>query len=190
MIDAPAPFNRAMSWVNYLLDVRGELYWRVNAADRANTSWSNQWLAGGNGDGSLTYPGTPAQIGGTTFVPVASVRMKLIRDGLEDLEYMYLAEAKVGRAKVLEVVRSVVRAAYDFEHSAEPWLAAREAGGADRGPPPRSPSTSSTSAPRLAAASPAPPRSRRRRRRERCRRRRGARPAGLLLTGASRSPRT
>ena len=126
MIDAPAPFNRAMSWVNYLLDVRGELYWRVNAADRANTSWSNQWLAGGNGDGSLTYPGTPAQIGGTTFVPVASVRMKLIRDGLEDLEYMYLAEAKVGRAKVLKVVRSVVRAAYDFEHSAEPWLAARE----------------------------------------------------------------
>ena len=97
-----------MSWVNYLPDVRGELYWRVNAADRANTSWSIQRLAGGNGDGSLTYPGTPSQIGGLTFVPVASVRMKLIRDGLEDLEYMYLA-GEGGTPKVLEVVRSVAR---------------------------------------------------------------------------------
>ena len=43
----------------------GELYWSVNAADTRYTgqgdgisSWDQQWLAGGNGDGSLTYPGT------------------------------------------------------------------------------------------------------------------------------------
>ena len=57
----------------------------------------------------------------------ASIRLKLIRDGLEDLLYMQLAEKAAGRQAVLEVVRSVVREAYDFEHSPEPWASAREA---------------------------------------------------------------
>merc|ERR1711864_61826 len=97
MIDAPATFNRAMSWASYNYDIHGELYWGTNAADNVynvpnRSSWDTQWLAGGNGDGSLTYPGRPSVIGGDKFVPVASLRLKLIRDGLEDLEYMYLLE--------------------------------------------------------------------------------------------------
>jgi hypothetical protein len=132
MIDAPATFNRAMSWMAYLYDIRGELYWGTNAADGVytqsdtNSSFEHQWLAGGNGDGSLTYPGRPSVIGGKSFIPLASVRLKLIRDGLEDLELMYIAEAKLGRAAVLEVVKTVVHSAYDFEHGPAAWVAARQ----------------------------------------------------------------
>ena len=129
MIDVPAPFNRVMSWINYKYEIQGELYWGVNAADGLyqNSSWEEQLCAGGNGDGSLTYPGRAREIGGTEFVPIASQRLKLIRDGLEDIEYMYVLEDLQGREAALAVVDTVVRAAYDFEHEAAPMIAAREA---------------------------------------------------------------
>ena len=154
MIGVAAPVNRVFQWLAYLYRVDGELYWGVNAADRiytdpSNSSWQNQLVAGGNGDGSLTYPGRPAQIGGATFVPVASLRLKHIRDGMEDLEYLFVLEETLdkvrarsadggggaragegppsGREAVLEHVRKVARATYDFEHSAAPLLGAREA---------------------------------------------------------------
>ena len=81
--------------------MQGELYWGVNAADSefvdpTNSSWEVQWLAGGNGDGSLTYPGRPDRIGGTSTVPIASHRLKQIRDGLQDLEYMFLLQDATG----------------------------------------------------------------------------------------------
>jgi hypothetical protein len=52
--------------------------------------------------------------------------LKLIRDGLEDLEYMYAAEARVGRARVLAEVQSVVKSTHKWEHDAAPYFAARE----------------------------------------------------------------
>ena len=50
---------------------------------------------GGNGDGYMLYPGTPDRIGGKTCVPIESVRLKHVRDGYEDFEYLRLLEATV-----------------------------------------------------------------------------------------------
>jgi hypothetical protein len=132
MIDAPATVNRVMSWMSYKYQMEGELYWGTNAADSdysndpKNTSWEVQWLAGGNGDGSLTYPGRPDRIGGTSTIPIASLRLKQIRDGLQDLEYMYLLEDATGsRTAGVAIVESVVRTTYDFEHEPAAMLAAR-----------------------------------------------------------------
>lgn len=50
---------------------------------------------GGNGDGYMLYPGTPDRIGGKTGVPIESVRLKHVRDGYEDFEYLRLLEATV-----------------------------------------------------------------------------------------------
>eukprot|EP00392_Amoebophrya_sp_AT5.2_P002881 g2886.t1 len=47
---------------------------------------------GGNGDGQLLYPDNR---GGQTNASVPSVRLKHIRDGLEDLEYLFLLEDAV-----------------------------------------------------------------------------------------------
>ena len=65
MIDVDAASNRVMSWVNYLLDVEGELYWGMNAADGLyyDGSWENQLAAGGNHSLLLTSTGAVFALG-------------------------------------------------------------------------------------------------------------------------------
>ena len=76
----------------------------------------------------MTYPGRVEEVGGTSFIPIASQRLKLLRDGLEDLEYMYHLEELLGsRDKVAALVGRVVRHAYDFDHDWKTMLSVREA---------------------------------------------------------------
>ncbi len=117
MIDHSTVLNRIHPWATYLYDVGGELYWGTNWIDsKGGDAWKSQWEAGGNGDGTLSYRGTPDKIGGKTEIPIASVRLKAIRDGQEDLLYMAAAEKVAGRAAVLSVISNVlstgVRAAF------------------------------------------------------------------------------
>jgi hypothetical protein len=86
MIDATGVQNRAMQWLTFSYGIRGELYYE--ALLRLPDAWTSVFDFGGNGDGTLLYPGTPAAIGGTTHVPVASYRLKMIREGMEDYEYL------------------------------------------------------------------------------------------------------
>ena len=88
MIDAPATQNRAMEWQAWRQKVDGELYYDTTYAFTRGDAWSSQYYFGGNGDGTLFYPGTPAKIGGTTHIPIASLRLKMIREGMEDYEYL------------------------------------------------------------------------------------------------------
>ncbi len=92
-IDHTAVRHRAMEWLSFRFDVTGELYYETTQAyDYADgrDPWTNQWAYSGNGDGTLLYPGTPAAIGGQTHIPVASLRLKMIREGMEDYEYLKL----------------------------------------------------------------------------------------------------
>ena len=89
MIDASAVRNRAMEWLSFRYRLTGELYYETAMAF-SHDPWTSQWDFNGNGDGTLFYPGTPAKIGGTTHVPVASIRLKMIREGMEDYEYLKL----------------------------------------------------------------------------------------------------
>jgi Domain of unknown function (DUF4091) len=57
-----------------------------------------------NGDGALFYPGEDAGIEG----PVESIRLKCLRDGMEDYEYLALWEQLGGKDVVDEVVRAAV----------------------------------------------------------------------------------
>ena len=54
-----------------------------------------------NGEGCLFYPGTDAGFDG----PVASMRLKALRDGLEDYEYLVLA-GEAGAAKAAAIAAS------------------------------------------------------------------------------------
>ncbi|MBI5477621.1 MAG: DUF4091 domain-containing protein [Deltaproteobacteria bacterium] len=87
MIDASAVRSRAMEWMSFQRGATGELYWETTFA-YSHDAWANQWDFTGNGDGTLFYPGTPARIGGATHIPVASIRLKMIREGMEDYEYL------------------------------------------------------------------------------------------------------
>jgi MYXO-CTERM domain-containing protein len=92
MIDAPATQNRAMEWQAWRQKAAGELYYDTTYAFPRGDTWTSQYYFGGNGDGTLFYPGTPAKIGGTSHIPIASLRVKLIREGMEDYEYLHLAD--------------------------------------------------------------------------------------------------
>ena len=69
----------------------------------------------GSGDGNLLTPGTPGKIGGTTDIPVESVRLKSMRDGVEDYELLTMAAARLGREAVRARISPFVRSAWDFE---------------------------------------------------------------------------
>ncbi|RKH09540.1 DUF4091 domain-containing protein [Corallococcus sp. CA053C] len=86
MVDRSAAKGRAMEWVSFLQGATGELYYQT--VDLLPTAWTDQHHFNGNGDGTLFYPGTPSVIGGMTDVPVASLRLKLIRQGMQDYEWL------------------------------------------------------------------------------------------------------
>jgi uncharacterized protein (TIGR03382 family) len=107
-IDSDASRNRAMEWMSYSYDISGELYYEMTMAYFNGDPWVNQYNFGGTGDGTLFYPGTPAKIGGLTEIPVESLRMKMIRDGMEDHELLALA----GRLGLADQARQISRAVY------------------------------------------------------------------------------
>jgi hypothetical protein len=90
MIDAPATAARAMGALAFANDISGELYFDTVYAYDFMDPWISQWAFGGNGDGTLYYPGTPARIGGKRDVPVESLRLVQISRGLADHAYLSL----------------------------------------------------------------------------------------------------
>ena len=125
MVDHSAIRNRMIQWATFLYDMHGELLWNTVAAftnqesaGNSTDAWEQLLIAGGNGEGTLFYPGRPDMIGGTQHVPVASIRLKLIREGQEDYEYLRLAERLVGRHRVLEVMAKTMRSATNFTSDA------------------------------------------------------------------------
>jgi hypothetical protein len=87
-VDHTAVRNRAMAWLAFEYGATGELYYESTESYHGSDPWSDLWFYGGNGDGTLFYPGTPAAIGGTTHIPLASIRLKMIRESYEDYEYL------------------------------------------------------------------------------------------------------
>ncbi len=127
MIDASAVRNRAMGWMLFRYRATGELYWETAYAYYAlNDPWTSQWAFTGNGDGTLFYPGTPARIGGTTDVPVASIRLKMIREGLEDYEYLKLLSDLGGGADARQLASELFPSMSAASQTAAKLLQTRE----------------------------------------------------------------
>lgn len=129
MIDAPATHNRIMQWMTWFQQATGELYYAINFADSARSAadeYQNLYDFGGNGDGTLVYPGTPDLIGGTTHIPIESIRLKEIRDGEQDFEYFTLLGERGQKSQADALVASIVTNDYTFNDSPSALLAARE----------------------------------------------------------------
>ncbi|HET6437454.1 MAG TPA: glycoside hydrolase domain-containing protein [Anaeromyxobacter sp.] len=124
MIDASAVRNRAMQWLAFNFRVSGELYYETAMA-YSHDPWNNQWDFNGNGDGTLFYPGTPAQIGGTTHIPVASIRLKEIRAGMQDYEYLKLVSDLGDPDLASSIATGLFPHPYATEVSPDALLAAR-----------------------------------------------------------------
>jgi hypothetical protein len=98
-IDEPAITNRIMQWMDFKYQVSAELYYETTYAMEQGDAWTTQYYFGNNGDGSIWYPGKPSVIGGTHDIPVESFRMKILREGMQDYEYLNLL-VKLGRRRV------------------------------------------------------------------------------------------
>merc|ERR1712060_542132 len=126
--------NRIFPTLGFHYRASGELYWLTNFVDtctkenlvgncpvdelhgKGMDAWKDQLVQGGNGDGTLTYPGRDDVIGGgkDKFVPIASIRLKQLRDGMEDHEYWQLAGKYVGDAKVRKMLEEVVKNSFTY----------------------------------------------------------------------------
>jgi hypothetical protein len=161
MIDASPVKSRIQEWLSFRYGAKAEHYyesvgdlptaWNRNI-DAPNAQTISMPQAGGNGDGTLLYPGTPSlfssfspdprrggsctssadcptgdscivlsgttatcaipfnslPIGGTEDIPLASLRLKMIRGGLQDYQYLSrasdLGEPVLASTKVGEVL--------------------------------------------------------------------------------------
>lgn len=130
MVDAPGTSARAMAWLAFVHDIEGELYFDMAHAFNAypeKDPWDSVWAFGGNGDGTLFYPGRPDKIGGKTHAPITSLRLRHIRDGLEDLELLrLLAQRPAGRQKAMALARSLVPEPWRIEPDVSKWRHARK----------------------------------------------------------------
>jgi len=126
MIDAPPVANRILQWLAWKYEIEGELYFSMDEAfGRAGDPWDNVSMFGGNGDGTLFYPGRPARIGGASDIPIESIRLKLIREGLEDYEYLQLC-SRLGLAELAErSSNNIASHIYQWDHSPETLYALR-----------------------------------------------------------------
>jgi hypothetical protein len=127
MIDASGAANRVMQWVAWKFGMEGELYYSMDEAyGQNNDPWVNIRLFGGNGDGTLFYPGRPDRIGGRTDIPIESIRLKLIREGMEDYEYLALLAKLDGRQSAGRYADQIVKAPYLWETRPEVFLKVRQ----------------------------------------------------------------
>ncbi|TAK08179.1 MAG: DUF4091 domain-containing protein [Candidatus Manganitrophaceae bacterium] len=103
MADLPAIYSRAYEWLTYQYQIgyaapgpQTELYFETVYAYQFSTNdpWKNIYYFTGNGDGTYFYPGRPDKIGGTKHIPIPSIRLKMLREGIEDYEYLTQVEAK------------------------------------------------------------------------------------------------
>ncbi len=89
-IDEAAVTNRVMQWFDFEFQVSAELYYDTTYAMDNQDAWTTEYEFGNNGDGSIWYPGKPSVIGGTKDIPIESFRMKMLREGMQDYEYLAL----------------------------------------------------------------------------------------------------
>jgi hypothetical protein len=124
MVDHPGVLNRAMGVAAFRNGVEGELYYSTTEAYDKDP-WQEIWRFDGNGDGTLFYPGSPAKIGGKTDVPLASLRLKLIRDGLQDYELFRLADANGLHDLAVRTAAALVPEPFHIERDPNAWISAR-----------------------------------------------------------------
>jgi len=122
-IDWPLLVYRVPTWINYQYDITGLLYW--STVTRVLDPWGNPAFAHPahyNGGGFLFYPGVPCGIDG----PISSMRIKNIRDGMEDYEYFVILERLAGKEKVIEIVSAIAPNWWNFSKEPGKLLTARE----------------------------------------------------------------
>ncbi len=111
-IDTEGVNQRLMFWQMYQRDIEGFLYWCTNYYGYSTGGKGvpiNPWNTTNNkvtngqgitifGEGFLFYPGMEVGVGGAC----PSIRAKIVRDGIDDIEMFYLAEKYLDKDWIVE----------------------------------------------------------------------------------------
>jgi len=109
-IEMDALAHRLLFWQQRLHQCSGFLYWSTTYWNPNSTKdpWTDMATVkdinvNTYGDGSLFYPGKKVGVDG----PVTSIRLEMAREGLEDIEYLWLYEQKHGPQATEALIRRV-----------------------------------------------------------------------------------
>jgi hypothetical protein len=126
-LDFPLVNYRIPLWINWRHGITGILYWETAYWSRTPDPWTDPvtHVVDGfsfNGEGSLFYPGTAVGYSGT----VSSIRLKALRDGLEDYDYFRLLAELGGRAAADRLVRRIAPSWSEWDREPKELFRARE----------------------------------------------------------------
>jgi hypothetical protein len=134
MVDASPVRNRVFQWLAFLDRIEAEGYYQIdycwiNTAPNCGSSdpWTSVYALGGNGDGTLIYPGTPDRIGGSTPIALPSIRLKYIRDGMQDYEYLIALSRAGYDGLARSAAASFIANAHAFSNDPQALRNARQA---------------------------------------------------------------
>lgn len=119
--------HRILFWQQRTQNVNGFLYYDTCNWGFAGDPWTNPVTFGAAtdadeaGDGLLLYPGSKI---GTTD-PVLSLRLKDVRDGMEDFDLLTLAKEKLGEKETEKLIRRVTRGMTKYTDDPAVFFAAR-----------------------------------------------------------------
>jgi Domain of unknown function (DUF4091) len=148
-VDGKPAANRAMEWLTFLHNQSGELYYSADICMtpqsqgancgfpiHPNDPWVSVYYSGGWGDGTLVYAGgivsgKPNYMGADVTIPLIlpSVRLKHIRDGMQDYEYLNVLTNAGKGTIVQQQISSWITNSYTFETSGTGLQTARLAVG-------------------------------------------------------------
>lgn len=103
--------HRILFWQQKQQNVTGLLYWSTTywsdvGGDPWTSAWTTPWTGPDTfGDGSLLYDGYHLGING----PVSSLRLEAVANGVEDYEYLTMAQQLLGEKYMQKVISSVAK---------------------------------------------------------------------------------
>lgn len=129
LLDYPPINYRISSWLNQHYGFTGLLYWATNHWTMTSDVWTDPatYVHSGNtfnGEGLLLYPGDMATVGFDG--PIASMRLKWLRESIEDYDYIQLLKEKGEAEYALDQVHTVARGMTDWALNTSLLYAARQ----------------------------------------------------------------
>jgi hypothetical protein len=123
-LDFPLLNYRIPMWINWRFGVTGLLYWNTTNWAHTRDVWTDPltYQDRYNLEGSLLYPGIDAGVQGF----ISSIRLKEIREGLEDYEYLRILTQRRSRLAAEKVVRKIARTWHNWDTDATHLMEARE----------------------------------------------------------------
>ncbi len=105
-LDNTGAQHRLLFWQQFAYDVEGLLYWSANSWGMEGTPWDDPFNFDKihHGDGTILYNGNAVGIDG----PVGSMRLEMIRSGVEDFEYLTMAKELLTKEQLEAITNPIV----------------------------------------------------------------------------------